>query len=150
MSVDTITRINDYFKTNVATPLSLFTIYKNVNEDSPEPSSGPFVNLWVEASDDDIYSDGGGYRENGIIIAQIRIEQGESSLLLHSIADSIKVAFRQLQLSPTGIEEGQINIAAIEPSNAGTIPREQAGRGRGSNKPWRGWDVFINYSKREC
>ena len=149
MSVDTITRVNAYFKTNVADALSLFTIYKNVNEDLPEPSSGPFVNLWIEPDEDNIYTDGGGYKETGLIIAQVRVEQGQSSLILHSIMDSIKVAFRQLELLPVGLEEGKINIEQIIPSNAGTVPREQANKGRGSNLPWRRWDLLINYSKRE-
>jgi hypothetical protein len=150
MSVDTITRINAYFKANVADTYPVFTIYKNVNEDLPEPASGPFVNLWVEPSLDTLLTDGGNYQEDGLIIAQVYIEQGQSTLELHSIIDAIKVAFRQLQLKPTGGEEGTIAIEDIEPSNSGTVPRERANKGRGSNRPWRKWDVFLTYSKYEC
>jgi len=150
MSVDTITRINAHFKTSVEDVLGVFTIYKNVNEGLPEPSSGPFINLWIEPDEDDIYTDGGGYKETGQIIAHVRIEQGQSTLDLHSIIDSIKVAFRQLELPPTGTEEGQINIGAMSPSNGGTVPREQANKGRGSNLPWRRWDIIMNYTKRQC
>ena len=150
MSVDTIERINAYFKSAVADVYPVFTIYKNVNEDLPEPASGPFVNLWVEPSLDTLLTDGGNYQEDGQIIAQVRIEQGQSSLQLHSIIDAIKVAFRQLQLAPTGLETGTINIEDIEPSNAGTVDREKASRGRGSNSPWLQWEVCMFYSKYEC
>lgn len=150
MSVDTIERINAYFKANVADTLGLFTIYKNVNADLPEPSSGPFVNLWIEASLDTLLTDGGDYQEDGIVIAQVYIEQGQSTLILHSIMDSIKIAFRQLILKPTGLEVGTITIEDIEPSNSGTVPREKANKGRGSNRPWRKWDLFLTYSKYDC
>ena len=36
MSVDTIERVNAYFKSAVADVLPVFTIYKNVNQDLPE------------------------------------------------------------------------------------------------------------------
>ena len=150
MSVDTIERVNAYFKSAVADVLPVFTVYKNVNQDLPEPASGPFVNLWIEPSLNTLLSDGDTYQENGQIIAQVRIEQGQSSLELHRVIDAIKVAFRQLRLEPTGSEVGTITIADIEPSNAGTVDREKASRGRGSNRPWRQWDVFLNYSKYEC
>jgi len=150
MSVDTIERVNAYFKSAVADVLPVFTIYKNVNQDLPEPSSGPFVNLWIEPSLDTLLSDGDTYQENGQIIAQVRIEQGQSTLELHRVIDAIKVAFRQLRLEPTGLETGTITVGEIEPSNAGTVDREKASRGRGSNRPWRQWDVFLNYSKYEC
>lgn len=150
MSVDTITRVNAYFKTNVADVLNLFTIYKNDNKDLLEPSSGPFVNLWVDSASDDIYTDGKKYIETGQVIAQIRIEEGESTLRLEIIGDAIRNAFRDLKLKPTGGEEGQIDIGSIEPSNAGTIPREKANKGRAGSRPWRGLDLFLNYSKRDC
>lgn len=146
MSVDTITRVNAYFETNVADVIPVFTIYKNVNENLPEPGSGSFVKLWVEPSLDQLFTDGGKYQESGVIIAQIYVEEGESTLELHSISDVIKIAFRQLQLEPIGGEIGTITVSDIETANRGTVATEDYG----SNISWRRWDVFITYAKYDC
>ncbi len=150
MSVDTIERVNAYFKSAVADILPVFTIYKNVNDDLPEPSSGPLVKLWVEPSLDTLLTDANQYQEDGIVIFQVFMEQGQSTLLIHSIMDSIKVAFRQKKLTATGLETGDIYFEDMDFSNSGTVDREQANRGRGGNRPWRKWDMFITYSKYEC
>lgn len=152
MSVDTIQRVNAYFKANIEDVLPVYTIYENENEGLEESASGPMVKLWVEPDIDTVYTDGGTYQEDGIIIAQIYIEQGQSTLRLHSIADSIKTAFRQVQLPPNvpTTENSIIAFEDIDFANRGTIDREGANRGYGSNRPWRRWDVFITYSKYDC
>jgi hypothetical protein len=148
MSVDTIERVNEYFKAAVADVLPVFTIYKNVNENLPESSSGPMVKLWVEPDFDSLLTDADQYQEHGIVIAQVFIEEGESSLLLHSIMDSIKVAFRSKKLVDPSSDI--FFYDDIEFSNGGTVPREQGNRGRGSTREWRKWDMFIPYSKYQC
>lgn len=147
MSVDTIERVNAYFKSAVADVIPVFTIYKNVNFDLPESSSGPMVKLWIEPDLDTLLTDSNQYQEDGVVVAQVFIEEGQSTLLLHSIMDAIKVAFRQKKLSNSSSD---IYFEDIDFSNGGSVPREQAGRGRGSNKEWRKWDMFITYSKYQC
>ena len=147
MSVDTIERVNAYFKSAVADVYPVFTLYKNVNENLPEPSSGPMVKLWIEPDLDTLLTDANQYQEDGIVIAQIFIEEGQSTLLIHKIMDAIKVAFRQKKLSDSSSD---IYFEDIDFSNGGTVPREQADRGRGSSLEWRKWDMFITYSKYQC
>lgn len=146
MSVDTITRINDYFKSAVADVLPVYTRYKNQNKNLPE-TSGAMVDLWVEPDSDDLYTDALEYQEDGVVIAIVKIEEGESSLKLHEIMDAIKAAFRQHKITGGA---GDICFTDIRHSNSGTVPRENASRGYGSNTPWRVWRIFINYSKYEC
>ena len=101
MSVDTITRINAYFKAQIADIFPVYTIYDNENLGIPESSDGPMVKLFVEPAIDEILSDGGLFKEQGEFSAQIFVEVGESSLILHDISDSIINAFRQVTLEPT-------------------------------------------------
>lgn len=147
MSVDTIERVNAYFKSAVADVFPIFTIYKNVNFDLPEPSSGPFVNLWIEPDLDTLLTDANQYQEDGVVIAQILLEEGQSTLLIHSVMDAIKVAFRQKKLSDSSSD---IYFEDMDFSNGGSVTREHADRGRGSNIEWRKWDMFITYSKYQC
>ena len=146
MSVDTIERINAYFEANITDVIPVYTIFKNVNEGLPESGSGPFIKLWVEPSDDFLLTDGGQYQEDGIVIAQVFVEEGESTLILHEIMDQIKLVFRQLQMSPTGTEIGLIAFEPMEFSNSGTVTTEDFS----SSISWRKWDMFMPYSKYDC
>ena len=146
MSVDTITRVNAYFKAQIEDIFPVYTIYDNDNLGLPESSDGPMVKLFVEPAIDNILTDNALYQEDGVIIAQIFVEIGESSLILHQIADDIKTAFRQVTLEPTfTTENSAIQFEDIEFANAGTVAKESGG-----NIEWKRWDVFVTYSKYDC
>ena len=48
MSLDTITRVNEFFKDTIATPNSLFTIYEEENKSIPDGNGrGSMVRLFI-------------------------------------------------------------------------------------------------------
>jgi len=146
MSVDTITRVNAYFKAQIEDIFPVYTIYDNDNLGLPESSDGPMVKIFVEPSIDNILTDNALYQEDGVIIAQLFVEVGQSSLVLNQIADDIKEAFRQVTLQPTLLTElSVIQFEDVEFANAGTIPKESGG-----TIEWKRYDVFVTYSKYDC
>ena len=152
MSLDTITRVNEYFKSAVATPNNIFTIYEELNERQSDGNGrGPMVRLFIEVGTETIFSDKGQYKEEGTVIAHIFVDVGESTADQHRISDLIKNAFRQVRLPVTTSNEGDIYFQDVELGKGGQVKKEQLRNS--SNQKQRYWvrqDVFIAYNKYSC
>ena len=153
MSLDTIQRVNAYFKSAIADTYGYYTNYDNENKDLPESNVGPNIRLFTEVGMDEQLNDGVEYVENGVVIAQISVEHGKSISEVHTIATQIRNAFRgpdgYLQIAPTGVQEGLIVFESIENVARGEISRKPTGR-RAKNQSTRMWkrlDVMLTYTK---
>ena len=154
MSLDTVTRVIDFFETNIETPNSLYTIYRDKNYDlSLDEGGGPFCELFVAPSFDSFVGYGAGvttdYTEIGTIVIRIFVDSGlgdDDYLSLSRVSDIIRDAFRdqvtgkQLKLFPTGSQEGVILFEDMEPSQ--TVIEESR-----RDITYRRKDIFINYQK---
>ena len=152
MSLDTVTRVIDFFETNVETPNNLYTIYRNKNYDLPlDGGGGPFCELFIEDSSDKFTGYVGNtiYNERGSIIIRIYVDQGLGDNDLYSlsrVSDIIRDAFRdqvtgkQLKLFPTVGQEGMILFENLEPRQ--TIVDDSS-----YDTPYKRKDIFINYQK---
>ncbi len=148
MSLDTVQRVNAYFKSAIADTYSYSTIYDNENKDLPQDNVGPNIRVFVEVGNDDLLSDGGEYEEDGVVIAQIEVEVGKSATQLHLIATQIRDAFRQKKLTATGGEQGDIYFESIENVTRGEISRKPVRRARNqSTRNWKRLDVLMTYTK---
>lgn len=154
MSLDTVTRINDFFEDNVATPNDIYTIYKDKNYASRQSNgAGPFCEVWVESSFDSFTGYGAGattaYNEAGVVVIRIFVDEGLGDRDLYSLSrvyDLVRDSFRdqttgkQLKLWPTGSEEGMILFENLESRQTVTDETTYL-------RPHRRKDIFINYQK---
>lgn len=149
MSLDTVTRVNKYFKDTVADPNSIFTIFEEDNERQSDGNGrGPLIRLFVEPALDTLLNDGSQFLEDGTVIAQIFVDVGESTSDQHRIATLIRDAFRQVKLTATGGEQGDIYFQDIEMANGGQVPKANLRNNtRDKQKWWLRQDVFITYNK---
>lgn len=149
MSLDTITRVNEFFKDTVATPNTLFTIYEEENKRIPDGNGrGPMVRLFIEVGTETLLNDDSQYFEEGVIIAQVFVDVGESTADQHRIATIIKNAFRQVKLTAGGGQQGDIYFQDIEMGNGGQVPKQRLRNNTKEKQRW--WlrqDVFITYNK---
>ena len=152
MSLDTVTRVNAFFESVVATPNNIFTIYEELNERQSDGNGrGPIVRLFIEVGNETLSVDGIEWFEEGIVIAQVFVDVGESTADQHRIATIIKNAFRQVRLTASASNEGDIYFQDVEMGRGGQVPKEQLRNS--SNQKQRYWvkqDVFITYNKYSC
>ena len=149
MSLDTVERVNAFFKAQISDTFGYYTNYDNENKNLPESNVGPQIRLFVEIGTDTQLNDAIEYQEDGIVVAQLFVEHGKSQTQLHAIASQIRNAFRQVQLAPTGMQEGTIVFEDIENVSRGEISRKPTGS-RSKNQSTRMWkrlDVMITYNK---
>ncbi len=158
MSLDSVTRIDSFFESQVATPNSIYTIYEDKNEGLFEGGGGPFVKIWTEASFDDPTAveaspeDFSCYTEEGIIIIQIFAVKGLGTMDLYSlsrIVTLVRDAFRGKRILPTGSEEGIIYFESISPRQTIEVaPKDfPIGNSNSLGLTWKRKDIFINYQK---
>lgn len=147
MSLDSITRINDYFDTAISIPNGLYTVHADKNENISDDMGG---DVWVKLSTEAAFDDMTGqslpelcYRERGLVIVEIFCMKGLGNLNLYGIDKVVTLlrnAFRNKRLQPTGDEEGVILFEDISAPRSFELPS------RGGT-PFFRKDVFINYQK---
>ena len=152
MSLDTVERVNAYFKSAIADTFGYYTDYATENNDLPESNTGPQIRLDIEIGIDEQLNDGVEFFEEGTVIAQISVETGKSQTSLNAIATQIRNAFRDakgyIQLEPTGGQEGLLVFESITNVARGQISRKPVGRARNqSTRPWLRLDVMLTYTK---
>ena len=152
MSLDTVERVNAYFKSAITDTYNYYTNFDNENTDLPESNVGPQIRLFVEIGTDEQFNDGVEYVEDGTIIAQIMVEHGKNQTQLHLIATQIRDAFRGpkggLQLEPTVGQDGVLVFESIENIARGEISRSASRRAKNqSTRQWKRLDVMISYTK---
>lgn len=156
MSLDTVKRVADYWKSTLEDVSGIHTVYFDKNYGLPESTDGPWVKLFIEASFDDPLAVANSqdvcFTEDGQIIAQIYAEKGIGDKDLYSlerVSDLIKEAFRGFTLLPGAGEKGNILFEDISSRQTIEIDRSDSNFGRGStdDRDWRRKDIFINYQK---
>lgn len=150
MSLDTVTRINDYFDSAVALPNNLYTIHADKNEAIQDDMGGDvWARVSTEASFDDLTGEPSTvdgekcYTERGLVIVEVFCAKGLGTLNLYGIDKVVSIlrdAFRNYKLLPTGSEEGVILFEDI------SAPKSFEQPSRGGTAYFRK-DVFINYQK---
>jgi hypothetical protein len=147
MSLDTITRVNSFFKSVIATPKNLYTIYLDKNEDIEDDSGGGvFVKISTESSFDDLAGNSTSercYTEIGIVIIEVFAPVGLGTKDLYSherVVTLIRDAFRDIKLDATGNEEGGIYFQDINTSKSFNLPSRQG-------RDYQIKNIFINYQK---
>lgn len=147
MSLDSITRINDYFDTAVSIPNGLYTIHVDKNEAIEDDMGGDvWVRVSTEASDDDMTGQSLPklcYKESGVFIIEIFCAKGLGNMNLYgpnAIITIIRNAFRNKKLQPASGEEGVILFEKISTTRSFEQPS------RGGRAYFRN-DVFIPYQK---
>jgi len=158
MSLDTVTRIVDFFEANgfVSEPTGaeIYTIFRDKNYDLGNDSGGgPFCEVFIEASGDSFVGYGTAigpdYTETGIVVVRIFADAGLGDLDLYSlsrVSDIIRDTFRdqttgkQLKLWPTGGQQGMILFEDM--SSRQTIEDDTT-----YDTVYRRKDIFINYQK---
>lgn len=149
MSDDTTTRINDLFKSLVATPNSLYTIYIDKNEGIEDDlGGGVFVKLSTESSSDFLTgtrSDGSDlYTEEGNFTIEILSPKGLGNLDLYShsrVVTLIRDAFRNKHFfNTTGTQEGDLYFFDLTTSRTFEAPSRQG-------TDYMVKNVFMNFQK---
>ena len=149
MSLDSVTRINAYFKT-IADANSIYTIYDDKNEAiEDDMGGGEFIRLSTEASFDELQGEPSVigapkcYKERGLVIVEIFTAKGLGDMNLYgvnSIVTILRNAFRNKKLLPIGSEEGIILFEDISAPKSFELPSR-------SGTDYFRKDVFINYQK---
>jgi len=155
MSLDSVTRIDDYFKTSITDVLGIETIFEDENKGQFEPGGGMFIKMWVEPSFDDLTGNSIPnklYTERGLVVIQIFTIKGQGTknlYALESVGTSIRDAFRDKFLDSDGTQEGAIYFEDISTRQTIEIGRQNSPQGRGSsfNGVWKRKDIFVNYQK---
>lgn len=139
MSVDTTERII----TKAQNDLSAYYIVDlTINEDLIEQASAPFIAIDVEPFTDFTIDDSeDSAEEEGVAIFKIFSEKGTGTNELHEIRDAIKTAFRQVQVKPTGQQEGTLVFGDLTQR---AVFEQQTRRGE---IPFLELDVMIDYKK---
>lgn len=148
MSLDTTTRINDLFKSLVATPNSLYTIYIDKNEGIEDDlGGGVFVRLTTESSGDEPTGTHPAdflYTETGLFIVEILAPKSLGNLDLYShsrVVTLIRDAFRNKHFrNTTGAQEGDLYFFDMTTSRTFEAPSRQGNDYMVKN-------VFINFQK---
>ena len=147
MSIDSTTRINNFFDAQVGTPNDLYTIHLDKNEDIPDDlGGGVFVKLSTEASFDERTGRSRPdqlFTETGLVIVEIIAPVGLGTLDTYSlerVVSLIRDAFRGEFLNPVDDEEGVIYFQDISTARSFELPSKMDGDYLVKN-------VFINYQK---
>lgn len=147
MSFDTVTRVNEFFADNVATPNSLYTVYLDDNTNPPTNSgAGPWCEVETEASFDELVAQGPTthtYKEHGLVTVSVFVDVGLGNKIpkaLAKVVTLVRDAFRDKTILDTGPEEGCIYFESIDTSRSVTNDTK-------FNRKWKRKDIFINYQK---
>jgi hypothetical protein len=148
MSLDTTTRINDLFKSLVATPNSLYTIYIDKNEGIEDDlGGGVYVRLTTESSGDEPTGTKPSdflYTETGLFIVEILAPKSLGTLDLYShsrVVTLIRDAFRNKHFrNTTGTQEGDLYFFDMTTSRTFEAPSRQGNDYMVKN-------AFINFQK---
>ena len=148
MSDDTTTRINDLFKSLVATPNNLYTIYIDKNEGIEDDlGGGVFVKLSTESSSDELTgtrTDDFLYTEQGNFTIEILSPKGLGNLDLYShsrVVTLIRDAFRNKHFrNTTGTQEGDLYFFDMTTSRTFEAPSRQG-------RDYMVKNAFINFQK---
>jgi len=155
VSLDSVTRIDAFFKAQITDLLGIETIFEDQNKGQFEPGGGMFIKMWVEPSFDELTGSSlpdSLYTEDGLIVIQVFTIKGQGTknlYALESVGTSIRNAFRDVFLNPTGSEEGAIYFEDVSTRQTIEIGRQNSSQGRGSSFDgvWKRKDIFINYQK---
>ena len=144
MSWDTATRFNTDFQTNIADVYTDYEyVYAEDNDgiDLDEYGSGPVVEVNTEVFTDRIFSDGGGYIEEGEFIINFWTEKGSGTDEAGLFYQYIRDQYREARISQGVGEEGGIYI-----ENISRRPRVEV-RNRRSETEWIRHIFFLPYTK---